>query len=283
MRISLLLIASSLELVRSDGCNCHDAPGDWIRYAEPLAGTGEEGYLCTQLACCPQVAGKYGSASDGLCCEGNIMNDCCRAKCSGANETSGPIRRAECDGESYSDDGRGCPGGCGATMCCLGEYDGWCSDNYRDGFVCENNACGDDDCCVPGRSIGLIIGLVVAGVLFTICVSIGVAVFCCVKSANQRARMRFQQQNIAQTIAQTAPYGGGGTQMGAIAAQPAQQMMQVIVPAGMGPGSQLTVTSPLGQQMVVTVPNGVGAGQPFMVSMPAPQPVTATAVAVPCA
>ena len=83
---ALLLVASSLELVRSDGCNCHDAPGDWIRYAEPLAGTGEEGYLCTQRACC---TGKYGSASDGLCCEGNIMNDCCRAKCSGANETPG--------------------------------------------------------------------------------------------------------------------------------------------------------------------------------------------------
>ena len=84
MRISLLLIASSLDLVRSDGCNCYGAPGEWIRYAEPLAGTGEEGYLCTQLACC---TGHFASASDGLCCEGNIMNECCRPKCSGANET----------------------------------------------------------------------------------------------------------------------------------------------------------------------------------------------------
>uniref|UniRef100_A0A7S3X0V2 Disintegrin domain-containing protein n=1 Tax=Emiliania huxleyi TaxID=2903 RepID=A0A7S3X0V2_EMIHU len=50
----------------------------------------------------------------------------------------------------------GCPGnpsgrGSNSGGCCLGEGSDWCSEHYQEGFVCVNNACGLDDCCVPTR------------------------------------------------------------------------------------------------------------------------------------
>mmetsp|Transcript_34502 Transcript_34502/g.103070 ORF Transcript_34502/g.103070 Transcript_34502/m.103070 type:complete len:307 (+) Transcript_34502:76-996(+) len=50
----------------------------------------------------------------------------------------------------------GCPGnpsgrGSNSGGCCLGEGSDWCSEHYQEGFVCVNNACGLDDCCVPAR------------------------------------------------------------------------------------------------------------------------------------
>ena len=76
------------------------------------------------------------------------------------------------------EDGRGCPyrSDCGAG-CCLSEYDGWCSDNFEEGFVCQNNACGDDDCCVPGARSGAIMGGVIGGATFVLII-LGVACAC---------------------------------------------------------------------------------------------------------
>ena len=47
----------------------------------------------------------------------------------------------------HSPSGRGRDSG----GCCLfkSDPDGWCGENYWPGYVCENNACGSDDCCVP--------------------------------------------------------------------------------------------------------------------------------------
>jgi len=46
----------------------------------------------------------------------------------------------------------GCPAGSKGPGCCLfklKEDPDWCANNYATGTTCVNNACGDDDCCVP--------------------------------------------------------------------------------------------------------------------------------------
>ena len=238
--------------------------------------------------------------------------ECCSsraewAECQSQYESRGGQRAddyedsgGECMEHEYHDDGRGCPGGPEGGCrggCCLGAYDDYCSNNYREGFVCRNNACGDDDCCVPaGTPVGAIVGGVVVALILIVALVCCIVVYCIVRS-NQQARARFQQQAAtaratapqpmqavgAGGIPQPVPHGGGGVQMGSVAAQaqPAPQMMAVAVPAGVGPGAQLMVTGPNGQSLTVVVPDGVGPGQQFMVSMPAPQPVMATATAVP--
>ena len=70
--------------------------------------------------------------------------------------------------------------------CCLREHNGWCHDNYREGFVCQNNACGDDDCCVP-NIVGTLAGAVV-GVIGVVGVIIGVIIVVKVKQQQQRMR-----------------------------------------------------------------------------------------------
>mmetsp|Transcript_35582 Transcript_35582/g.96491 ORF Transcript_35582/g.96491 Transcript_35582/m.96491 type:complete len:89 (+) Transcript_35582:64-330(+) len=50
----------------------------------------------------------------------------------------------------------GCPGG-NSSECCWSQCkpyddksgcDAWCVANWKAGSTCENNACGEDDCCV---------------------------------------------------------------------------------------------------------------------------------------
>ena len=43
----------------------------------------------------------------------------------------------------------GCPNGSQAPGCCLSQHENWCAENYANGTSCVNNACGEDDCCVP--------------------------------------------------------------------------------------------------------------------------------------
>ena len=306
MRISLLLIASSLDLVRSDGCNCYGAPGEWIPYAEPLAGTGEEGYLCTQLACC---TGHFGSASDGLCCEGNIMNECCRPKCSGANETgTGAGAHGRCPAHVAARGGvwtepnthdrvAGCPctayngqpsgDGRDSGGCCLGSHDNWCSENYESGFVCENNACGNDDCCVPQLSAaGYFIILLFLGTIVSI---ICCVVACIVKACNRPPQTFSSGGGVPQQPA--VPGVQPGIQMTAMPGIPAATVGAAIVPQnnsvvvtcppGLRPGDPMDVVGPNGQAFQVQVPAGVAEGGQFMAMVPTPQPIVATAVAMP--
>jgi hypothetical protein len=46
-----------------------------------------------------------------------------------------------------------------------------------------------------------------------------------------------------------------------------RQLMTVTCPAGVGPGSQVSIVTPNGQQATVTVPQGVYAGQQFSVEV----------------
>ena len=96
-----------------------------------------------------------------------------------------------CGGDAQLDyeNGRGCPyrADCGLG-CCLGEYNEWCHDNYKEGFYCENNACGGDDCCVPaGLPYFRILLGGAAGVALIVCIFIHVKLKPCAKPQQQLA------------------------------------------------------------------------------------------------
>merc|ERR1712216_858264 len=108
------------------------------------------------------------------------------------------------------------------------------------------------------------------------------------KQQAQSGKDNDQSDNDAEMgVVQTANPGAYGQPVAAAVpvasaqpvAQPQQQMMEVVVPEGVGPGQQIMVQSPAGSINVV-VPAGVGPGMMFQVAIPAPAPVAvATAVA----
>jgi len=248
--------------------------GDRCEYVVPPGFDLESSYTCTSQG--SSICAGYVEACYELACgDCSCCRDCRRE---GVHPTC-------TQGEIDEWDGRGCPGGpeggCSGG-CCLGEYDDWCSDNYREDWHCANNACGDDDCCVPRATP--IVFIVVANIIFLL-VIVGIVVACCY------CRKRHRQQRVQRTPGRDASAASGfamspghvtqpcvATAMAQPIAQPMTQQVMVTCPAGVQPGDALQVAGPGGQVMQVSVPAGVMGGQQFMVQMPAAPVVRAVAV-----
>ena len=169
--------------------------------------------------------------------------------------------------------------------CCLGEYNDWCSDNYERGFICENNACGNDDCCVRNSTAVVIVALVGVAAVIAIIIT---CIVCCVCRQSRARQRRAMEQFRAQ---QNASAAGGGAAMGGVAMPVAAgvpnyggmpvaagvpipavappTMCMVAAPPGSREGDTVQVVSPQGQTMQVKVPAGVGPDGQFQVQFPA--------------
>lgn len=265
---------------------------------------------------CPGVSGAYGDVDGhwypGGAWDGGELGGCdVRLECSGgragaeccASEVAygecvedwdaEPTPTPACDeyDERYVGDGRGCPGNEGGCSggCCLSESSEWCSDNYRQGYVCVNNACGDDDCCIRNPLPAVLVGIAIFFVLL-ISVAMCITRYCC-RCCKQQQRRQTVQQHAATGAGSTSgipmattaerrtevdtPVVPMGTPVAAQAVPVAPAMTSVMVqcPPGVRPGDTVQVAGPTGQVMHVTVPGGVAEGQQFMVQMPAAPPV----------
>lgn len=80
--------------------------------------------------------------------------------------------------------GKGCPAGSRGPGCCWGKEADWCAKNYHEESCCENNACGDDDCCVDATNSeceavgGGAEGAIVVAIFGVLCCC-GIAGFAC--------------------------------------------------------------------------------------------------------
>lgn len=234
-------------------------------------------------------SGCPGRPGEGQCCWGQNDRWCsdnyhpgyqCQNNACGSDDCCVRYRIGD-----YDEDG--CPGYIGGKPggCCLGEADDWCSNNYQSGYQCENNACGDDDCCVsgPGGIIALIIisWILILGTCFSVCA----CVWCC---CNQQQQRHKEQQRLW-ALQQAATCSGGGVAMPSVVATPMMQPAAVMQPAAMSsmavtcpmgsyPGDTIQVNAPNGQLLQVAVPPGVAAGSTFMVQLPAAPVAVAQAV-----
>ena len=106
------------------------------------------------------------------------------------------------------------------------------------------------DCC--NDSAGAIAGLVIF--IIIVACGCGICVYFCVQQSRSKNVPPPEQQPLMATPAQ------------------GQEHIQVMVPAGAGPGTLVSAPHN-GQTVQVTVPPGVGPGQYFTVAVPAAAPV----------
>lgn len=124
---------------------------------------GVGGYGRTETTCegCRDTGGcPAGGFLDSTKCS-SFGDDCCAPGVEAATCRGGffPIRKTGvgCAGHSEgaymccSEPGAppGCPAGSPGPGCCLSQDQNWCAENYAHDTICVNNACGDNDCCVP--------------------------------------------------------------------------------------------------------------------------------------
>ena len=220
------------------------------------------------------------TSQDSTICAGYVQA-CYELACGECEACEVGQDSSECPANDWNDDGRGCPGKCSGG-CCIGEDDNWCSDNYREGFVCRNNVCGDDDCCTPSPLVGII---VVLALFFCAVTIVCLTLQRCIKKGCA-PREQEQARTAAQSTSSAAQLGGGvamapvGIPMAIAQPIAPPNSMMVVCPPGVPPGGTLVVTTPTGEQVQASVPIGVVEGQQFLVQLAAP-PV-AVAQAVPC-
>ena len=137
-------------------------------YTSRRTGTVKCGYGWTQTTCerCSESAAPRGGCPaggfpDNTKCTSN-GDDCCAPDGEAATCREGffPIRQPGVGCWFWSEGAYvccpespavqpGCPAGSPGPGCCVSQHESWCAENYADGAICVNNACGSDDCCVP--------------------------------------------------------------------------------------------------------------------------------------